>query len=441
MKNGTVLHAVNEERFSRTKLDQTFPVRCIKYILDAEGITAESIDIVALGLFGGANAKSLPMCQVMMRCLGAPNTPALHERLQVAHERDTFFANEAEKQLLALGFQRSQIRWFDHHECHAYSAFMQSPFDDALVITFDGRGDCLSGTVSKAVREKEPSAGSHGMEIVHVTSFFDSIAYLYSITTMYLGYKPFHHEGKLTGLAGRGSSKQGSEKGTFAIFNKAIWLEEEKATNPRTGKPYWGMRTDSTGEYYKAFSTARPPKLLAELSDHSSEDVAAGVQDITEHLVCEYLRRNAFVYPRICLSGGLFANVKLNQRVRELEGVETVHVFPHMGDGGIHIGAAILATIGHGVAPHDRHLSATCISPMPNMFLGPDITLADIEEVLELARGRGMGVLHVEQERAYAAHVSKLLAGDVVVGLVHGRMEFGPRALGHRSILAPATSS
>ena len=141
-------------------------------------------------------------------------------------------------------------------------------------------------------------------------------------------------------------------------------MEEEKAINPRTGKPFWGMRADCTGEYYKAFSTARPPKLYSELSAHSSEDVAAGIQDITEHLVCEYLRRNAFIFPRMCLSGGLFANVKLNQRVRELDGVENVAVFPHMGDGGIHIGSAMLATIGNGVAPHDHHISAHGISRM-----------------------------------------------------------------------------
>ena len=92
------------------------------------------------------------------------------------------------------------------------------------------------------------------MELLHVTSFLDSLAYLYSITTMYLGYKPFHHEGKLTGLAGRGSSKKGSAGGTFAIFSRAIWVEEDKALtkNPRTGKPFSVMRTDTTGEYYKA---------------------------------------------------------------------------------------------------------------------------------------------------------------------------------------------
>mmetsp|Transcript_124362 Transcript_124362/g.398235 ORF Transcript_124362/g.398235 Transcript_124362/m.398235 type:complete len:653 (+) Transcript_124362:74-2032(+) len=443
-RDGVVLHAVNEERFSRKKLDDAFPSLSIAYVLEAEGLRPQDVDVVALGLFGGANGKSRQMLAVMQRLLEASASDALHERLEVAQERDVRFANLAEQRLLDLGFERAQIRWFDHHLCHAFAAFHCSPFDSALVVTFDGRGDCLSGAVYEAKRVDEPvpvGGEPPGLELVAVTSFLDSVAYLYSIVTQLLGFRPFHHEGKVTGLAAQGCSRRRVPGGTFDIFSKAVWIEQEcRGSNPRTGEKPWVIRTDTTGDYYKAFSTASPPKLLAELRGLSREDIAAGLQDVTEHVVCEYLRRNGYLAKQMCVAGGLFANVKLNQRFRQLPGVDNVYVFPHMGDGGIHIGAALLASVGAGAAPHPRALTPAALRPWRHVFLGPCPDLAEIRALAEEAKclGRGISVVEKVEALGFAEHVAGQISDGRIVGLAYGRMEFGPRALGHRSLLAEA---
>eukprot|EP00746_Dinoflagellata_sp_MGD_P078894 gnl/MRDRNA2_/MRDRNA2_31520_c0_seq2.p1 gnl/MRDRNA2_/MRDRNA2_31520_c0~~gnl/MRDRNA2_/MRDRNA2_31520_c0_seq2.p1 ORF type:complete len:555 (-),score=104.91 gnl/MRDRNA2_/MRDRNA2_31520_c0_seq2:262-1926(-) len=383
------------------------------------------------------------MLCVMRRIHDANPSAAVHERLTVAHERDVYFANRAEAELLSMGFERAQLRWFDHHLCHAFAAFYCSPFQDALVVTFDGRGDCLSGTVYQAERATKNIVGvggqPQGFKLLAVTTFIDSVAYLYSIVTQLLGFKPFHHEGKVTGLAAMGNSRRGEPDGTFAIFSKAVWLEQDThSDSPCTGKPAWVIRTDTTGRYFKAFSTAKPAMLLKELELHSKEDIAAGVQDIVEFVICEYLIRNGFTGQRMCLAGGLHANVKLNQRIHELAGVETVYVFPHMGDGGIQIGAAMLASIGASVAPHPNALSSAVLKPWGHVFLGPDIDSHSVSGLVSKAQAQGVKVDHCTAAEFSSRVVDHIVAG-VVVGLVYDRMEYGPRALGHRSILAEAT--
>lgn len=440
-RDGSVLHAINEERLSRNKLDMDFPRKSIQYVLQAESLQPKDVHIVALGLFGGANAKSSQMLSVMRRLHDAKPSAAVHERLIVAHDRDVHFAIRAEAELLSMGFERAQVRWFDHHLCHAFAAFHCSPFQDALVVTFDGRGDCLSGTVYKAERKETPmgvGGDPPGFKLLAVTTFIDSVAYLYSIVTQFLGFKPFHHEGKVTGLAAMGDSRRGKADGTFAIFSKAVWLEQDMhETSPCTDKPAWVIRTDTTGQYYKAFSTAKPAMLLKELELHSKEDIAAGVQDIVEFIVCEYLGRNGYTAERMCLAGGLHANVKLNQRIKELAGVENVYVFPHMGDGGIQIGAAMLASIGASVAPHPKALPPAVLKPWDHVFLGPDISTCSVNALVSKAGALGVKFDRCTHADFISRVVDHVVAGKVV-GLVYGRMEYGPRALGHRSILAEA---
>lgn len=441
-RDGLILHAINEERLSRNKLDMCFPRRSIQYVLQAESLRPQDIHIVALGIFGGGNAKSSQMLSVMRRLHDAKPSASVHERLNVAHERDVHFANRAEAELLSMGFERTQVRWFDHHLCHAFAAFYCSPFQDALVVTFDGRGDCLSGTVYKAERLTESTGvggDPPGFKLLAVTTYLDSVAYLYSIVTQFLGFKPFHHEGKVTGLAAMGNSRRSEADGTFAIFSKAVWLEQDMHENsPCTGKRAWMIRTDDTGQYYKAFSTAKPPMLLKELEPHSIEDIAAGVQDIMEFVITEYLRRNGYTSARMCLAGGLHANVKLNQRILELPGVENVYVFPHMGDGGIQIGAAMLASIGASVAPHSKALPLASLKSWDHVFLGPDIGEESVDALVSRAEGAGVAFKRCTESEYASRLVDHLVAGKIV-GVVHGCMEYGPRALGHRSILAETT--
>eukprot|EP00929_Paragymnodinium_shiwhaense_P112963 TRINITY_DN81223_c0_g1_i1.p1 TRINITY_DN81223_c0_g1~~TRINITY_DN81223_c0_g1_i1.p1 ORF type:complete len:613 (+),score=76.00 TRINITY_DN81223_c0_g1_i1:102-1940(+) len=427
LRGGEVLHAVNEERFSRTKLDNAFPKKSIAYCLAAEGLKPADVDVVALGLWAGCSSQSEAYARCLERMLEV-STPdgqeVARERIRVTAERDAGKREHVQGELLSLGFCKEQLRWCDHHLCHATCAFYTSPFDEALVVTFDGRGDDLSGTVYSA-------SSKSGLKLLDMVTYFDSVGYLYSSVTQYLQFKPFHHEGKVTGLAARGDSRKGSPEGTFALFSRCFTVEEDKT---RPGK--WVIR-GNLGEYYKPFSTARPAKLYQELQKFSREDVAAGVQDITEHVVCEFLQRNGYhkLLRNICLCGGLFANVKLNQRVRELSDAN-IYVFPHMGDGGIGIGAAMVSTLQ--LTSGGRLALPACKRRWDNAFFGESFSEADVKPLLNDARFQS---LRVDSSEALADKIAEMIAAGKVVGLCSGRMEFGPRALGHRSLLASATDA
>ena len=269
------------------------------------------------------------------------------------------------------------------------------------MLTLDGRGDLRSGLVATASAER-------GLEeLDYLMSAFDGLGFLYGQITHHLGFKPHRHEGKVTGLAAFGDPSK-----TLPLFERMVAFEDG-AIRCRIGP-------------YKPFYTDLRPELTAELDRFSREDIAAGVQTHCERLVAQWadhwLRRLDGRFRNICLAGGLFANVRINQVVGEVAGVENIFVFPHMGDGGLTVGAAALALF--------RTTGQAKLS-LPTAYLGPDYSEDDIASAI---REFGDRVRAVRVPDKAAATVAALL-GDKVVGFFEGRMEFGPRALGARSIL------
>ncbi|MCB1745475.1 MAG: hypothetical protein KDK91_34225, partial [Gammaproteobacteria bacterium] len=308
-----------------------------------------------------------------------------------------------------------KVEFVDHHLSHAAAAWYASEPGDPLIVTLDGEGDHLSGSVS-VVRKNE---------IVRLAAIDqkDSLGNIYSAITRQLGFKISRHEGKITGLAAYGSPDEGEP-----ILSSCVRMED--------GIPVYRRQMSDLGrsllsQVLPGAKTAYAPKprTIAALIAHlSAEDQAASVQAFLEKQACafvaEWMRRTGKT--DLVLNGGVFANVKLNQRIAALPGVTSVFVFPNMGDGGNAIGAAQVIAARRGQEPERGRTQ--------DVYLGPSYDSGAIAEVLE-----GRTNLDVQHPSDLIEQVAADIHAGLIVGWYQGRMEYGPRALGNRSILARPT--
>ncbi len=407
MKDGEILDAVSEERFSRTKLHKGFPERSLAYVLARHGLDLSSIDHISYG-WHARRLDDYPRHlgkladRVMQSVVENPESAGIvRRRIANEAEQDGATRQAFETRMAALGVAASRIAFLDHHMSHAWAAFACSPFEDAVVFTFDGRGDQRSSTVAIA-------DSRNGVAIQDYLLTFDSLGYLYGQVTHHLGYKPHRHEGKITGLAARGDSRK-----TLPLFRELFHWQGD-GFQARLGP-------------YEPFFTQINPALAARYSEYSREDLSAGVQAICEEMVSRYvahwLDKLGGGRPRnVCLAGGVAANVRINQHVAELPGVDNLYVFPHMGDGGIPVGSA---------CHHRFLLTGQSKVEMPAVYLGPEYG----EEVIAAALSVHADRLDVQRPADKVASVIQALMDGKVVGYFDGRMEYGPRSLGARSIL------
>lgn len=408
VKDGVLVEAVNEERFNRCKLFLGEPKSCVDYLLDRHGLSLDAIDRFAYSWHGRQNDYAdyaIRLTKRVIRALGDnPDCgPIVQTRVSSEFTRDAMVRDKFDSWMAEMGAEARRIAYFDHHQSHAWSAFACSPFDRALVVTMDGRGDLKSMSVSVA--------DDRGIQELDYALSFDSLGFLYGQITHFLGFMPHRHEGKVTGLAAYGDPSK-----ALPLLRSLInW--QDGAIVAKLGP-------------YKPFYTELEPELVALLSAFSKEDLAAAVQKHCEELcvklVAHWLDNCPKPRPRhVCLAGGVFANVRINQCVSEIPGVDDLFIFPHMGDGGLAVGAALLLSFRQGG-------QAKC--DLPSALLGPSFSAPEINQAL---RGLGTRVQFRKPANIVAETVECLRAGKVV-GWFEGRMEFGPRALGGRSILFPA---
>ena len=276
----------------------------------------------------------------------------------------------------------------DHHHTHAANAYYTSGFDDALIVTLDGYGGGLGGSVS---------TGRDGrIERIHSLPYPTSFGEFYERVTSSLGFVPGRHEGKIVGLAAYESPE--------VIHDVVKSYFSGEGADVRYVMPH--------NFAFTRHLAARYPKPV----------LAAAFQRVLEEMACSYIR--PFVKStglrNVVLSGGVVANVKANQRIFEIDGVERIFVHPNMGDGGCSVGGALAIASereGHGV------------KRMNDAYLGPVYDDAAIERVLS-AEG-----LSFDKPQDIDLEVARLLAEDHIVARFSGRMEYGPRSLGNRSIL------
>jgi carbamoyltransferase len=408
MIDGRIVAAVNEERMNREKMYAGFPRLAIAECLRIAGVQPSEVTLVAVGglmsfayesgVAADAGARYalsnfLSRIGVLRLLLGW---------LPIAYALRAFFGNRfnplfndyagLRRELNSLGIT-APSRAFDHHLCHNAAAYYASGIDRCHAVSIDAFGDCFSSRIYRCEGGR--------MTLVRTVPAFHSPAHHYAYVTALLGFIPTRHEGKVTGLAAFGKP-----------HDTAAVLSQRLSYSPSS-------RTPVVRGYYQ-----RPELeyLKTALAGFSREDIAAGVQQVLESVATRYVRDNVPdpATTAVVLSGGVAANVRLNQKIREL-GFRDVYVFPHMGDGGLAVGACYAANAGAGGAARNQKLT--------DMYLGTGFTDDEIERALTASgfTWRRSAAL----EREVAAHV----ADGKIVARFSGRMEYGPRALCNRSIL------
>lgn len=400
--NNRLCHAVSEERLSRKKHDASFPFRAIHWCLEEAELTPADIDLLCYGFSNGIEQGHF-IADLMNRLQDyADDTTAFKiiiERLTheatIDAERKREFIQETTKI-----FPDIPVHYCHHHEAHRASAFFPSPFEHALVVTADGRGDFKSFTIAE-------TQGNAYRELYHSTSW-ESLGYFYGRVTHLCGFTANRHEGKIVGLAAHGNPVPATQ-----LMHRMVALEQDR------------IRT-FPGPLYRPFFTNYAEELLAEAKNHSKEDLAAAAQLHLEKIITALIKKHlaAANTKNICLAGGIFANVKLNQRIRDLPEVEDVYIYPNMGDGGLCTGSVFHYLQGQNISADTTFSS---------VYLGPEISAEAISKKLQAQN------VTVTRPSKLLSTVVNLLASGHFIGLVQGKAEFGPRSLGNRSILASCT--
>ncbi len=404
VQDGKVIAAINEERLTRKKIEGCFPFKSIKKVCEIAGVAPEQIDAVALaGL--GPRSRSFKMLKYIFRTWRETGI-TLWGRTKYALLTAKKIRRTVPKELAG-----KKVVNVDHHLAHAASGYYTCPWPEATVVTLDGIGDsAVCATVC---------TGKNGVLTRHwECNGYYSPGIFYTFITKRFGFSPSKHEGKITGLAAYGDYKLTIEK-----MRDIIRYDDKKHAFFSTYIP--GLfKSKGYGDWHL-------PIIDDLLDEVTREHVAAGLQQLTEEVVCSYVADavKKTGVRNVALSGGVFSNVKVNQRIRELDCVDNVYVHPNMGDGGMTIGAAYYLWAQRMLKRGEKPLPQF----LPTVYLGPSFTDEEIEAEIKKAELPFRKVEKVEEE------IATLLREKKIVGRFAGRMEYGPRALGNRSILAEAT--
>jgi len=411
LEDGRIRHCIQEERLTDIKNYIGFPTRSIKKILELEHIAGTEIDYVAIASFA-TFASDNPADNLLSSY--RKKASVIRSSIIDFGIKTPFYSvyrslrqKERKKNLADLNIPLDRATFIDHHLCHAATAYYGCPWkdEDVLVLTSDGSGDGLCATVY--------TGRSGTLTKVAETEAGNSIGDIYSRVTFMLGLIPHEHEWKIMGLAPYAPEK-GVQKSYRAIKNYLAVPDGELA--------YHRLIPESTNSVYR--------RMRRDLEFQRFDWIAGGVQRFTEEMLCRWIQ-NAIRktgIKKIALAGGVFMNVKANKRIMELADVEDIFVFPSCGDESTSIGAAY-----QRYAELCRETGKEVdIPPLRDIYFGPAFPEGEVQVALSDYRDH-FSVAHTSDiER----DVADLIAGGEVVARFAGRMEFGARALGNRSIVA-----
>lgn len=419
--DGELVAAAQEERFTRKKHDARFPVRAIEYCFREAGIDASQIDIVAF-----YDKPFLKFERLLETYLAYAPVGFASFRLAIpAWLREKLFLKDLilkELGVFAPGINwREKLRFSEHHLSHAASAYFPSPFDEAVILTMDGVGEWA--TTSLAV-----GRGSN-LEIIKEIHFPHSLGLLYSAFTYYTGFKVNSGEYKVMGLAPYGEPKYVQK-----IYDHLLDLKPDGTF--RLDQSYFNycVGLTMTGTKFHDLFGGPPRSPEKPLTQHHM-DLAASIQAVTEEVVLRLTRsaRKQTGLRNLCLAGGVALNCVANGKVFRDRQFDRIWVQPAAGDAGGSVGAALAAYHIHLQRPRTVDGGR---DGMKGAYLGPSFEQSDIENRLTSV-GAKFSVLADGELLDVAA---RTLAEEKALGWFQGRMEFGPRALGGRSILADARS-
>jgi carbamoyltransferase len=419
LDGGEIVAAAQEERFTRKKHDQDFPTRAVRYCLAEAGVSGAGIDAVAF-----YDKPILKFHRILETYLStAPRGLGQFMKAVPVWLREKLWIEpEIQEELAKCGIEPPSKLYFpEHHESHAASAFYPSPFPEAAVLTVDGVGEWATATIG--VGE------GRSLRLLEQLDFPHSLGLLYSAFTYYTGFKVNSAEYKVMGLAPYG-------EGTFTqrILDELIDLKDDGSF--RMNMDYFGYLDDvqmTNARFDELFGG--PPRQPEAPLTRREMDLARSIQEITEIVMLRMARHAKQLTGKeyLCLAGGVALNCVANGRILR-EGIfRDLWIQPAAGDAGGAVGAAL--SVWHNVLEHPRTTNGR-EDRMHGSYLGPEFSRDQIQEFLE-----SEGVPYTElSEATWAQTIAKLVAEERVVGLFHGRMEFGPRALGNRSIIGDARS-
>jgi carbamoyltransferase len=418
--DGTIAAAAQEERFTRRRHDASFPIHACRYVLEEAGIGYD--DLAAVAFYDKPFLKFERLLETYHGF--APSGLASFVTAMPAWIKEKLFM----RRLLAdhlgeLGQARHRVLYPEHHLSHAASAFYPSPFDEAAILTIDGVGEWATTTIGRG-------RGSE-IEILSELHFPHSIGLLYSAFTSYLGFTVNSGEYKLMGLApyGHGASDQVRE---FADTITRELVDVRPDGSLLLNMPYFdfatGLRMVHESKWARLFGLPRRSPD-AELTQ-AHMNLALAIQQVTEDIVLRLARtaREATGCRRLVMAGGVALNCVANGKLVDARIFDDTWIQPAAGDAGGAVGAAYAVWHIHRRQPR----AVSSCDAMAGSYLGPQFSGLDVERTI---RTFGARAVAASDSAALAAAVAHRLAAGQVGGWFQGRMEFGPRALGNRSIL------
>ena len=421
VRDGEIVSAAQEERFTRKKHDSRFPSNAVEYCLSQEGIGLSDVDFVAFYDKPFLKFERLLETYVAFAPRGLRSF-AMAMPLWVREKlfQKNLLHNELKQFSKEFDWEHSLL-FAEHHQSHAASAFYPSPFEDALILTMDGVGEWATTSVALGSGNK--------LEIIKEIHFPHSLGLLYSAFTYYTGFKVNSGEYKVMGLAPYGSPRFAKQ-----ILDHLIDLKADGSF--RLNLDYFNYCTGLTMTNSKFDSLFEGPRRKPEeLLTQRHMDLAASVQVILEEVVLRMTRALAAETGKknLCLAGGVALNCVANGRLLRDGRFERIWIQPAAGDAGGALGAALAAYHSFKGQPRKPN---RCCDNMKGSYLGPEFSQVEIERRLTATRAKYMVLGDDELLDACA----DALESEKAVGWFQGRMEFGPRALGGRSILGDARS-
>ena len=424
--DGRLVAAVEEERFNRVKYAAGFPAAAIRYCLREAGLTLAEIDHVAV--------PRNPYARLATKLLYAIRMPSFaRERAKVL----TKFTGIPEALASAFDLDAKQLKAkfhrVEHHQAHLASSFFVSPFDQAALLSADGLGDFASTMWGRGA--------GNAMKIDGAIAFPHSLGLYYSAVTQYLGFLKFGDEYKVMGLAAYGQPEHLDAFRDIVRFNSAngngFRLGLDYFTHHRTGPEMSWAEADQTPTLGKMFSTEmanrlgaparQPQEALEQRHKNLAASLQARLEEVYLGMLCKLAERTQL--KAVCLAGGVAFNCVANGKIFDATPFERVYVQPAAGDAGLAVGAAFY--VWHQVLGKPRTFA------MDHSYWGPSFTTEEIRSAIAGSRVSQGGFRIAElPEAELMRQTAEIIADGKILGWFQGRAEWGPRALGNRSIVA-----
>lgn len=414
--DGDIVAAAQEERFTRIKHDYNFPKRAVAYCLEEAGLTPDKLDHVVFYdkpflKFDRLLETYLAYAPAGLQSFGMALPLWLKTKLRLPREMRKALDGRFKKPFVFTG----------HHESHAASAFFPSRFDDAAIVTLDGVGEWDTATIGHGQGNR--------IELLKALHFPHSLGLLYSAFTYFCGFKVNSGEYKLMGLAPYGLPKYAD-----TILDRLVDLKEDGSLAMDMRYFNYCQGLTMTSEAFDALFGG-PPRKPEDVITQREMDLAASIQQVTEEAMRRIARtaKSLTGSRNLCLAGGVALNCVANGKVLRSGIFDDVFITPAAGDAGGALGAALF--VHHQLLDRPRRPGRT--DSLKGSLLGPRFENEQIRRFLDQ---RSIPYHWMERECELLEAVANDLAGGMVIGWFHGRMEFGPRALGARSIIGDARS-